>query len=164
MEDDIVSLQIGKYYKKNVDDGYFSSADDIEKDDNVEIEKLVAKNSDIMERKSYTQYSKEVIEEAMEEYRKTKNFGNTAKKFNIARSTLQKRWSTRMGSFSVEQEKNIVTWILIMARAGFSISKQTLMHSVQELAVQCGVSIKCGGFNKVSPGRKWYENGNTNKS
>lgn len=85
-----------------------------------------------------------------------------SKKYGIPHSTLFRKskggsqLATTMGAptrFTKEQENILVKWIVEMARAGFPISKDTLVHSASKLAQE--YNIKFGDGH--TPKRKWYE-------
>lgn len=108
-------------------------------------------------------YSEDNLIAAINEIKKGYSIRSVAKKYSIARATLQRKLkgevalATKKGPnpvFNQEQESNISFWIKSMANAGFPITKEILMHSVAKLAKECKISFP--GGNGL-PGRKWFE-------
>lgn len=111
--------------------------------------------------KKILKYSEESMANALSDVRNGMSYRAASKKHCIPRITLMRKHKrnlpakTKMGpatAFSEEQENMLVHWIITMAKAGFPVSKETLLFSVKKLATE--FSVKFGG--KTNPGRKWY--------
>lgn len=115
-----------------------------------------------MEKKKFEQYTHQQVTDAIQDVRYGISINKAAIKHGISRTTLQRKLkgetsdlSTKMGPgtiFSEDQENVIIKWIKATAKAGFPISKETLMCSVGKLAQELGLLF---GAN-IMPGRKWY--------
>lgn len=110
--------------------------------------------------KKIQKYSDENLQMAMEAHRKGMPFLKASKVFEVPRTTLMRHFKEgnvgkigRKTKLSPEKEKTIVDWIKTMFKAGFPVSKETLLFSVEKLARE--YEIKFG--DQVKPGRKWYE-------
>ncbi|GBN26182.1 hypothetical protein AVEN_138227-1 [Araneus ventricosus] len=115
-------------------------------------------------------FSEDNLIAAINEVEKGHSIRSVAKKYSIARATLQWKLkgevvlATKKGPnpiFNKEQESSISFWIASMANAGFPITKEILMHSVAKLAKECKISFP--GRNGL-PGRKWFESFNETAS
>lgn len=108
-------------------------------------------------------YSDTDVHQALEEIQNGASISESARKFGIPRSTLSEKHSGklpteyRMGPDTVlsrEEENLLQEWILHLADAGFPISKDQLLDSVQMLLNK---SKRETIFTENRPGRKWYE-------
>lgn len=103
------------------------------------------------------------VHRALEEIQDGASVSESARKYGIPRSTLSEKRSGRhpieyrMGPDTVlsqEEESLLEKWIFHVADAGFPISKDQLLDSVQMLLNK---SKRKTIFTENRPGRKWYE-------
>lgn len=108
-------------------------------------------------------YTDSDVHSALEEIRNGASISESARKYGIPRSTLSEKHSGRlppehrMGPptvLSAEEESCLEKWIFYSADAGFPISKDQLLDSVQVLLNK---SKRETVFTDNRPGRKWYE-------
>lgn len=100
---------------------------------------------------------------ALEEIDKGSTIAASARKYGIPRSTLSEKRSGRhpiehrMGPDTVlskEEEILLEKWIFHIADAGFPISKDQLLDSIQ---MMLNKTKRVTTFTDNRPGRKWYE-------
>lgn len=110
--------------------------------------------------RSYTDLD---VHRALEEISNGATISESARKFGIPRSTLSEKHSGRlptehrMGPPTVltsEEESLLEKWIFHVAKAGFPVSKDQLLDSVQVLLNK---SKRETVFTDNRPGRKWYQ-------
>lgn len=100
---------------------------------------------------------------ALEEIQMGSSISKSARKYGIPRSTLSEKLSgrrppeRRMGPATIlsrEEEMSLVTWILGLSDAGFPITKDQLLDTVQMILKK---EKRDSAFVDNRPGRKWYE-------
>lgn len=103
------------------------------------------------------------VQRALEDIQNGASISESARKFGIPRSTLSEKRSGRlpieyrMGPPTVlttEEESLLAKWIFHVGQAGFPVSKDQLLDSVQMLLNE---SKRETIFTDNRPGRKWYE-------
>lgn len=111
--------------------------------------------------KKILKYSEETMLNALSDVTNGMSYRAASIKYGVPRITLMRKHKgnlpakSKMGPatlFTEEQENILVHWIITMAKAGFPVSKETLLSSVAKLATE--YNIKFGG--NANPGRKWY--------
>lgn len=108
-------------------------------------------------------YSDKDVYSALEDIEKGATIAASARKYGIPRSTLSEKRSGRhpiehrMGPCTVlsQDEENLLQkWIFHVADAGFPITKDQLLDSVQMILKKAKRDTM---FTDNRPGRKWYE-------
>lgn len=108
-------------------------------------------------------YTDTEVHRALEEIQNGASISESARKFGIPRSTLSEKHSGRLPTeykmgpptvLSAEEEALLVKWIFHVSDAGFPVSKDQLLDSVQMLLNK---SKRETIFTDNRPGRKWYE-------
>ncbi|XP_054263526.1 uncharacterized protein LOC128986934 [Macrosteles quadrilineatus] len=107
-------------------------------------------------------YSEESMLKAIEEVKNGRSIKAAARDNNVPRSTLQNKLSgkspkeRRMGPEAVlnkTEESILVKWLFTTAKAGFPVSQQQLLDSVQHLLKDLK---RKNPLKDDRPGRSWY--------
>lgn len=103
------------------------------------------------------------MEKAVNAMKNGMSLRTACKTFNVPKSTLSDKISgktpveRKIGASPIltpEEEKHLVTWVLHSAKAGFPITKNQLLESVQMLMYDLK---KENPFRNGKPGRHWFE-------
>ncbi|XP_037034396.1 tigger transposable element-derived protein 6-like [Bradysia coprophila] len=108
-------------------------------------------------------YTDQDVNRALEEILNGASISESARKFGIPRSTLSEKRSGhlptehKMGPptiLSPDEESLLEKWIFHVGTAGFPVTKDQLLYSVQKLLNHSKIKTI---FTDNRPGRKWYE-------
>lgn len=108
-------------------------------------------------------YTDTDVYRALDEIHNGASISESARKFDIPRSTLSEKRSGRLPTehrmgpptiLSSEEEALLVKWIFHVGEAGFPVTKDQLLDSVQMILNK---SKRETIFTDNRPGRKWYE-------
>lgn len=114
-------------------------------------------------REPYKKYNRESLEKAVETVKNGGALRATAKQFKIPFATLQSRVSgkypidTKPGPdpyLGVQEEKDLVDWVIQMSRCGFPITKEQLFDAVQLVITKME---KKTPFHDGRPSKTWYQ-------
>ncbi|CAK1588131.1 unnamed protein product, partial [Parnassius mnemosyne] len=109
-------------------------------------------------------YSQTDLESALKDIRE-RGYGirETCKKYNIPRSTVQDRLSGKRTDklnnpgpepvLGISMEKEVVQWIIKIAKCGFPVKKQELLDTVQKILKDYQ---RPNPFKDDRPGQTWY--------